>query len=105
MKFNFTNSQLINYPSSDVMVDEKGDPVTVDKVITIAMFQASQADMQLAMSEKVRRYKLGRKFCAEDLSDVELSAEDVTTIKSTCGALFAPLVVGQIEEFFESAKG
>lgn len=103
MRYDFTkqDAQIINFPSPKPVLDEEQKPVTVAALALVAVMQQMPAEQNLEMAEKIRRYKIGRKLAASDLSDVELDAAEVATIKTAVSLRFPPLFVGQACEFFE----
>ena len=100
MKFNFTNAVIRNYPSKEPLM-EGGKEVTILAVSTMAMMQGNPQE-QITMEQKVKKYRLGVKLCSSE-EEVELTAEEVAMIKQSVGALWGPLIVGQVVDFYESA--
>lgn len=109
-KYNFTNAFVIDYPNSaPVKADEAGTPLSILTCCAMAMFRPTQADAQLELPAKVKKFKLGNKLNMADTASildriVELDSDEVTLIKNCCNQLYGTLVVGQVCEFFESAS-
>lgn len=108
MKYNFTEVYILDLPSRlTVKADEQGTPLSLLTVVAMAMFRPSAADAQLALTEKIRKFRLGNKLAAADQGPqpkiIDLESDEVTLIKNCCNSLYGTLIVGQVVEFFESA--
>lgn len=104
MKFKFTDVKIANYPAGVGvwLKDEFGKDVTVAAMAVIGMFRQVPND-QSPLDVQVKKYKIGQKLCAEDLSAVELDSEEQTVIKNCC-AFLGPLIAGQVAEFFNGSQ-
>lgn len=110
-KYNFSKAFVIDLPNTTpVYADDKKEiPLSILTCCAMAMFRATQADAQLTLPEKVKKFKLGNKLRMADEAQqlekiVELDSSDVELIKTCCNQLYGTLVVGQVCEFFESAS-
>lgn len=83
------------------MKDGDGQGNMIDATLKLAVVNALLAPIKGQESgvEKVKKYELARKVYQND--EVELSAEDISLIKSRIGDMFPALVVGQCFEMLE----
>jgi hypothetical protein len=91
---------ITQYDGTPMMdVDAKGEPVqaTVRLILVNAVASPVEGDKPI---DKFTKDELARRIYNAE-KEVELTAEDVVLIKDRVGALFAPVVVGQIWRLLE----
>lgn len=105
MLYNLKDKKIIALPSKHVMKDGEREMCVLDMVM-LSLY-VEQQGVNPSPETKLARHRVGTKLMNYEASqnvDVELSAEEVTVIKSAADVLKTS-VYGQVIEFFESAKG
>lgn len=82
------------------------EPLTVQGAIVNALLAADSTN--LTVDEKIKRYQLAKKIQlageavnGENDSYVDLSLDERAAIKSVCGVVYTPLIVGQLAALLE----
>lgn len=83
-------------PISDGVTKE---PLTVGTVAVTALLTSNEGDPK--GDEKARRYRLASRLCHG--GELDVTAEDLTLLKSVVGANYMPLVVGQFYEWADAS--
>ena len=78
---------------------EGGEPFTLRAAVAGALLSQPSGE-NMTGQQKYRRYKLAF-MIMEAQGEVELAAEDVAEIKTATGAVYLPLVVGQVWDLLE----
>lgn len=100
MLVNF-NQVLKSLNGQDDLKNEKGESLSLADLSKIAILNDNSK--QIDGKKKYQRYELARKI--ESTPDaVELTAEDIATIKECAANLFAPLTYGRVVDAFENKK-
>lgn len=81
-------------------VVRKVTKLTLAAVATSALLANHQDERDLSGTDKVTRYKLAQRINDAD-REIEMSAEEVTLLKTLIGKAYAPLVVGQAFDLLE----
>ena len=77
-------------------IDENSKAITLRKVCVNALMANED---KIEGTEKLKRYQLATKI---QKGTMEVSAEDITLIKSLVGKFYGTVIVGQVYEIFES---
>jgi hypothetical protein len=94
-------TQTLKTLSGQVMKDVDENQNAIDATLRLAIVNALLAPTKGQESgvDKVKKYELAKKVYTQD--SVELSAEDITLIKSRIGEVFQVNIVGQCFEMLE----
>lgn len=94
-------TQTLKTLGGQTMQDVDENKEVIDATLRTAIVNALLAPTKGQESgvEKVKKYELAKKVYQVD--EVELSAEDITLIKSRIGDTFSSLIVGQCFEMLE----
>lgn len=79
--------------------DADGSIITNAKIFINALITPQEEDHQLSGEEKLKRFQLAQKFFHGD--EVEVTSEEVTTLKTLVAKLYSVLIVGQILEWLK----
>lgn len=80
------------------------DGQAVDATVKTAIVNAVLAPVQKESGiDKVKKFNLAQRVYKED--EVELTAEEISLIKTCIGENFAPIVVGQVWNLLEGKDG
>lgn len=91
-------TQTLKTLNGQTMKDVDENQNAIDATLKLAIVNALLASTKKEESgiEKVKKYELAKKVYSQD--SVELSAEDITLIKSRIGEVFQTAIVGQCFE-------
>lgn len=78
----------------------KSKHVTVGVAVVNALLMENP-DEKVSGTEKVSRFNLARRIQNGEGDSVEVTAEEISTMKDLVGKLYAPIVVGQVWEHLE----
>ena len=100
MKFNL-DEKIINVDGKPLQVSEEDDSeVTLGNVLSMACVNADPQKYATG-EEKLRIYRILQKVANEDEREVELEAEEITTLKSLVGDSYGVVVVGPVYDILE----
>lgn len=80
--------------------NEKGTPLTLCDVALNALLATFEDERALTGKEKADRYQLALKINKKP-AEVDLTAEQMTLLKTLTGKAYGPLIVGQVYELLE----
>lgn len=93
-------SQTLHSLKKEPLKDEKDEFVTLKKLCVTALATENEESSKESGEEKVKRFKLFMRL--DDVKDfAELSAEEITLIKSKMAKLYSALAVGQCYAMLE----
>lgn len=92
----------LNVPMLDMrgnpVIDANRSPLTLQNVCSDAL--GNYADQGMTGTHKLQNFALGMKIAAAE-SEIELTVEELATIKDVVGKSYSPLVVGRLDELIE----
>jgi hypothetical protein len=74
------------------------------KSIVVDALQATFPDEQLSGEEKAKRWLLATRIYAHP-QDIDLTAEEISTLKKVVGKGYGPLIVGQAYQMLDPIEG
>lgn len=100
MKFDVSQS-LIGYNGEPIKHSEKDDSeVTLGSALSMACVNANPQKHQDGPA-KLKIYRILQKVGPKDATEVDLSAEDITLLKTLVGDMYGPVVVGAVYDMLE----
>jgi hypothetical protein len=89
-------TNLVGEPMKDMDANGEATDATLKSTIVNALLSPVQKEQG---TEKVKKYELAKRIYEAD--EIELTAEEITLIKSRVGDTFVPIVVGRVFEMLE----
>lgn len=100
MKFNMSQD-LIGFNGESIKTSEKDDsPVTLGASLAMACVNANPQKHQDG-DAKLKIYRILQKVGTKDAGEVELSAEEITLLKTLIGDMYGVVVVGAVYDMLE----
>ncbi len=104
MKRNFDGA-VTDYDGKPLMelgADGKPHELTIKEVCIRALNNVAANEQAVAVDEQMKRFRLARRINRG--GEVELTAEDITLLKTRIALMFAPVVTGFIVERLEEEQ-
>lgn len=80
------------------MVKKVAVPLLASNLIVTALLYTFPDEANLSADDKTNRYKLAKRVqdAVTAQEEVDMSLEDIILVKTLCGKMWAPIVVGQL---------
>lgn len=110
VNINYKFKQINGQPLSDGSFEDGGKPkaLTLQSIMVQSLLAHNEREEKIDANDKYKRYSLAMKINAIEAGEndhmMEMTAEDVTLLKSLIGKLWSPLVVGQAFEVLEEKE-
>ena len=98
MKLNLA-SELKDLAGLTIPDGDSGKKVTIKAIILNALMGTYEDEKSLSGEDKLKRYTLGQEI--QKAETIELTAEQISTIKSLVGKAYTTLVVGSSYQILE----
>lgn len=95
-----TTKKITDLKDQDIIIE--GVPLTLDTVLVNSLLSTLDEDKNLPGTEKFKLFQLAMKI--SDASEVDLSAEEISTIKDRVAKSYTTLVVGKVWNMIDPSK-